>query len=338
VQIFESLSFEVYATDGDLDALVVLMEGQGFDPEPYGAVLTLRRQEPGSVVYDFNWPLNCDKLNLNAKDQFIFRFIAVDELNRCGFKNRDTLNVTVNVSPPDNTAPELTLENLSAETPYSGGVLNVIMGQKISLNLTATDTDTGPSDLISIELIDVEGTTEPEGYQFTRTEGPSGVQAPFTWLATCDIFQNNVFENEYTFTFRALDNRCKNIRGDTVAIDIEIKDRAASQFEFLPPNVITPNGDGCNDFFALEGFDSEVVPECGAIMLPNLPFDNCLSQFHSIRVYNRWGKEVFQSEQRNFRWYAQDEAAGVYFYTILYMNPENRDRNTEYKGSISVRN
>ena len=104
-----------------------------------------------------------------------------------------------------------------------------------------------------------------------------------------------------------------------------------SSAEFSPPNVITPNGDGCNDYFALEGIDSRT---CGLTINADemiaLPKDNCTGRFQAVRIYNRWGKSVYESTDRKFRWYAQNEAAGVYYYYLEY---SNRD----FKGSLSVR-
>jgi hypothetical protein len=95
--------------------------------------------------------------------------------------------------------------------------------------------------------------------------------------------------------------------------------------------VITPNSDGCNDFFALEGItDSPPSGLCQDFVLPNLPIDNCDGKFLGIRIYNRWGDKVFYSSDRKFRWYAPEDAAGVYFYYISYSNKE-------FKGSLSVR-
>jgi hypothetical protein len=47
-------------------------------------------------------------------------------------------------------------------------------------------------------------------------------------------------------------------------------------------------------------------------------------------VFNRWGKKIFESGQRNFRWYPTNEGAGVYYYTLKYSDKE-------YKGIITLR-
>lgn len=71
------------------------------------------------------------------------------------------------------------------------------------------------------------------------------------------------------------------------------------EFEFLIPNVFTPNGDGVNDQFEIRA--------CGVYE-------------YSIDIYNRYGKIVFQSNSLGYNWNGRIEetkaSAGVYFYKI----------------------
>jgi hypothetical protein len=62
-----------------------------------------------------------------------------------------------------------------------------------------------------------------------------------------------------------------------------------------------------------------------------LPPDNCLGVFEGIQIYNRWGRRVFESSDRDFRWLGINESTGVYYYHVKY---SNRD----YKGTVSLRN
>jgi hypothetical protein len=100
----------------------------------------------------------------------------------------------------------------------------------------------------------------------------------------------------------------------------------SSDVEFIPPNIITPNGDPYNEFFAMVR-ENKQTQELESI----LPLDNCVGRFLNVTIYNRWGKEIFKSASRDFRWYPDNEAAGVYFYTLKYSNKE-------YKGNITLRN
>jgi len=121
------------------------------------------------------------------------------------------------------------------------------------------------------------------------------------------------------------DNNCYAVKADTVSIKIKIKDVNGSDKTFTPVNFFSPNDDGVNDYYSMEVLNKETGE-----FENNLPLDNCTGQFQAVRIYNRWGKEVFKSIDRNFRWYAKGEAAGVYYYAIIYTN-------REYKGALTVR-
>jgi uncharacterized repeat protein (TIGR01451 family) len=66
-------------------------------------------------------------------------------------------------------------------------------------------------------------------------------------------------------------------------------------------NVITPNEDDTqNRYFYLKPFETQ----------------ECLGDFRSIRIFNRWGRTVFESRQADFRWDASQLPTGVYYYRM----------------------
>ncbi|MFK7968721.1 MAG: gliding motility-associated C-terminal domain-containing protein [Bacteroidia bacterium] len=83
------------------------------------------------------------------------------------------------------------------------------------------------------------------------------------------------------------------------------------------PSAFTPNNDNVNDFFYIQSYG--------------------LTAF-SIRIYNRWGVEIFASESPDFRWdgtYQGDTAPeGVYVYQIITTSPTGR-RETR-TGTVTV--
>jgi hypothetical protein len=332
--VYESLTFNVTGKDGDNDWLVLDVRGVGFDVDDYNISF-----EPatgnGIVSSQFNWDINCDNLNLAQKNVFDFQFIVVDNANKCRFYMADTLDVLVEVAPPDNSPPDISVNSLNDNHKLISHSMTVNLGEQINLGLYGTDPDNIPDkDFLRLELIDAEGTVPPEGYVFAPAEGKGNVESTFSWNPECSIFQNGVYENLYQFTFRVYDTRCFNPLADTVKVDIIIKDIESDVESFSPSNFISPNGDNCNDYFALEGIDPGDAssgcynPEPDAIV--SLPKDNCIRRFESIRIYNRWGGMVFESSSRDFRWYAPGEPNGVYYYTLKYT-----DR--EYKGTVTVR-
>ncbi len=67
-------------------------------------------------------------------------------------------------------------------------------------------------------------------------------------------------------------------------------------------NVITPNGDEWNQLFYVRPFETE----------------ECLGNFIAVKIYNRMGKLLFQSNERSFQWDATKVKAGIYFYSMEY--------------------
>lgn len=73
-------------------------------------------------------------------------------------------------------------------------------------------------------------------------------------------------------------------------------------FSDIPmPNVFTPNGDGINDFFSAPAMDS--------------------ASGYSIRIFDRWGRQLRKLEQNDLHWDGSDAsgqpvADGVYYYQL----------------------
>ena len=80
--------------------------------------------------------------------------------------------------------------------------------------------------------------------------------------------------------------------------------------EFVFPNIITPNGDGINDFFKIKGLDEFV-------------------KNWSLDIYNREGRRVFHTDNYHNEWNAPDVTDGVYYY-MFYKDGD------KYSGNISV--
>lgn len=62
------------------------------------------------------------------------------------------------------------------------------------------------------------------------------------------------------------------------------------------PNAFTPNGDGINDTFTIEGIEA---------------YDRV-----EVLIFNRWGNEVYKSERYNNDWAGLNLHDGVYYYMI----------------------
>lgn len=330
----ETIEFNIFGTDGDPFPIQLKAEGIDFKLSDCAMEFT-QVSDKSPIQSPFKWILSCSQFDLAKRDTFAVRFMAIDKNNKCKIYQADTVEVAFKILPPLNPKPQLTIENLHPETTTAINELKTFWDKPIELKVTATDVQAGPvPDNVTIELVDIKSSndSEPDAYTFAPAvpvTAVSTVQTKFSWQPNCSIFKNNVFDNEYTFTFRAFDDHCESSTADTLAVKLNIVDYISTDENFLPPNVITPNGDGLNDFFGLDGFelrDNGSDPDHEI----NLPLDNCINQFVNIKIFNRWGKLVFTSTNRYFKWYAPEAAAGVYYYLIKFSHHE-------YKSSISVR-
>jgi len=322
-KVNETLTFDVLGVDTDIDSLTLFAAGTDFTLDAVNATFPTTKDK-GSVQSTFTWNITCANVDLEVKDEFNFRFLVVDNKNKCRFYKADTLDVLVQVLPQDNLGPKLSAASLNAQVLNVDNSMNITLGEKIEINLTGVDSLLAQPDHLHLELWKAEGDVPPTGYTFAPADAIGTVSSAFVWEPGCEIFQKPDYENDYLFTFLVTDDRCFNKKADTVALKLTIKDVDGSDIGFLPPNFVSPNGDGKNDFFAMYKYD-EVTKELISI----LPLDNCTDHFESVVIYNRWGKKLFGSTDREFRWYPNDEASGTYYYQLFYINKT-------YKGSISV--
>jgi gliding motility-associated-like protein len=76
------------------------------------------------------------------------------------------------------------------------------------------------------------------------------------------------------------------------------------------PNVITPNGDGQNDRFVIEGIE--------------------IKQWE-LNIYNRWGTLIYYNANYDNKWAGEESTTGTYFYEL-----KSIELNKSYKGWIEV--
>ena len=84
------------------------------------------------------------------------------------------------------------------------------------------------------------------------------------------------------------------------------------------PNIITPNGDGHNDYFDITNLNPQSYPA------------------NTLVIYNRWGKKVYIKE--NYfpavdKWDGNGLPEGTYYYVLQY---EGYIRKGEFKGSLTI--
>jgi len=104
--------------------------------------------------------------------------------------------------------------------------------------------------------------------------------------------------------------------------------------DLIFPNIITPNGDGSNDCFAIQNLNTNFNPE-----------DPDEYRSNELYIYDRWGKTVYHA--KNYDTYAVNgqifrgteffDASqlgdGVYYYTFYY---KGKVKTVDYHGSLTI--
>ncbi|MFC2111503.1 gliding motility-associated C-terminal domain-containing protein, partial [Bacteroidota bacterium] len=90
-------------------------------------------------------------------------------------------------------------------------------------------------------------------------------------------------------------------------VDVEIK-----YCEIKIPNVITPNGDGINDEFFIDGLN----------YYPN----------SELVIFNRWGKRIYDTSNYQNDWDGENRSDGVYYFVLRIHDGQE----SEFQGTITI--
>ena len=102
----------------------------------------------------------------------------------------------------------------------------------------------------------------------------------------------------------------RNSAGCVARASVQVREQPCAAPTVIIPTIITPNGDSQNQTFVLRGLNA---PDW------------------SLRLYNRWGREVFRQEKYDNTWAAEGQSEGVYYY--LLQNPQTGQ---QLKGWVEV--
>jgi gliding motility-associated-like protein len=294
----ESIRFNVTGLDPDNEQITLTAVGRGFDLAKAGMSFT-NGEGIGRITSPFVWAPDCDKTE--ADKIYTIDFITKDK--RCpGEQKIDTVTVTLEYRSRKTAQPQVV-------TTLADNQAKLLSNQEIKFDVIATDPD---NDAIVLRAVGRGFDLEAVGMKFRNNRTGTGkITEPFSWQPVCENILSN--QNSYIIDFIVTDNSCARNRSDTITVELEIADKVMTFDGFEPPNVFTPNGDGDNDTF----------------FIPDLPVDNCRDGFERIDIYNRWGRQVYSGNNREFSWSGAGFPTGVYFYLIHY-------RSRAYKGTVSL--
>jgi gliding motility-associated-like protein len=308
ILVDEDYSFDVLLEDLELDSVKLEALGVDFD-------LTTLQMEFDEVTGNapqestFNWKPLCEMLGEGGADKTYFiDFVATELRNDCLDVLGDTIRVKLVITRGNNVPP-------TAETDLDFDANQVLYTAELNVNeelsFKALGDDLG-GDFIFLDVIGEDFELQDLGISFTAVSGIAPLESTVTWTPTCQ-FLDGATEKEVFLKVLVSDLAdCSESSSTTARVKITVKDTQRIG-EFTPINVFTPNADGKNDTFHIS----------------NLPANTCTDAFLGITIFNRWGKEVFQSDLRDFAWDGGDFPSGVYFYTLKF-------ESEEFKGSVSL--
>lgn len=187
----------------------------------------------------------------------------------------------------------------AVESPGSP-ITNVLVSTSDTFLLTVTNplgcsiTDTVPVNLLLFDLdVSHQIMGNCEGRVPTTVFAHNGGDVRYTkWFLNGNQIGDvdtlsYVFENYGNYLVEAeIDSAgCVFNASENVTID-----------EVLVPNIFTPNNDGANDTYFVEGIDG--------------------TGNWDLVVYNRWGKQIFEAEAYDNTWNGGDLKAGTYYYLL----------------------
>jgi gliding motility-associated-like protein len=149
----------------------------------------------------------------------------------------------------------------------------------------------------------------------------TGSNTSYTWSPpeglSCTNCSNPIaspaVSTEYCAT--TVEGICTNAACVMVSVEIDCENNR----NYDTPNAFSPNGDGNNDEFCLQGWKG------------------CLSSFY-VAIYNRWGNKVYESTESDFCWNGfylgklLDPAVFVFYIKAATIQGEKIDR----KGNITL--
>lgn len=308
-QVGESLVFDYWSSDGDADQLYIYYKYEDLDPSQtfqylnqLGIDIGNRLSNPGDSALSstFFWSSNnidCEAFErFNENTPLEIMVFAVD--SSC-LSERDSSLLTIEIN--DGEGPYFKVrDDRGLEREISNNEVTInSKASEIRFSVIARDDDELNIGAGETRYDEVKMTFEPHRFSFEEkdiyTEPfhiPIYVErsdsVDFVWEPKCEDRNSDPLK----INFLAEDRSCQ---GFTERLYVWLE--AETELGF--PNIITPNGDGANDY--LELFNSGQY--CG---------------FEGIRVFNRWGAQVFSSNDKNFQFGAEQLPAGDYYYSIRF--------------------
>ncbi|HKR05631.1 MAG TPA: gliding motility-associated C-terminal domain-containing protein [Bacteroidia bacterium] len=136
-----------------------------------------------------------------------------------------------------------------------------------------------------------------DGFPVLNAAAPSAISFNWTYTNVNNTVNNNFSSSSSVQVpeegYGLYEVEVTDANGCTSKLAVEVIDDPCA---IIIPNVITPNGDGNNETFYIENIETH-------------PGNN-------IKIFNRWGNNVFETDNYHNTWNGEDLPAGTYYYIL----------------------
>jgi gliding motility-associated-like protein len=291
----------IFGSDPDGDRISLTARGTTLSGDPVSLSILginfIKAEGIGEAEQQLTWQPSCQVFRNRPDTEFIVEF-QVEDQNLCRNPGFARQAVRLRVLLPADHPPQLQALLPESEQPDSV-YTEIEVGERFDLLLEGTDGNLADNLLLQLVENPLSENTWPE------VSGVGSLEALFSVEATCETLQG-AKERKLDFVFRLTDEGCLESGADSLKLTVLVKEPPQDFDTVVFPNMFSPNDDEYNQTFYID----------------RLPEDVCTNNFQYIRIYNRWGKTVFFSRDKQFVWYANGIPGGVYFYEIRYSNWE----------------
>jgi len=206
----------------------------------------------------------------------------------------DVLNVQLPFDPlEDNTIDD-------GETVVITATFTDDCGRSVSASVTITILDAPLISLLTSDVL-VECSNDSIPLVVQASGGVGGLS--LLW-STGDVGTVTTvpIQTSGTYTVTATDD-CGRVASAAVQVTVDC--------DVIIPNVITPNGDGYNDVWFIEGINYSL---------------------NTLRVFNRWGQMVYETTNYRNTWSGDDLPDGTYYYELTV----SRKKDEPYTGHLTI--
>jgi len=300
VHLGDLVTFDVIGNDPDNDAVTLEMAGRDFTPANIGAKLAPSTSTNPSIAR-FSWRVDCAAVTAGKT---LYEFVFTATAAPCTERQVTSLTIPMQIEY-SNEPPVLTSTLPPTDaTTTTVSVVRRPLGGTYEATLTGLD---GDQDALVLSAAGNGFDLAEMGMSFVPVNGKGQATGTFRWNPSCEAVNRNGLE----VSFKLQEASCA-ARSITRTVRFEVF--STDTLTFLPANIFTPNGDHKNDFFEL----------------PTLPPDFCGSFLSSIKIFSRWGNEVYRTTNRNLHWDGSGLPAGVYYYLIEYTDKKR------FRGTVTI--